>query len=188
MKDLSLHLMDILQNSITAGASRVDVAITADAQKDRLTITVSDNGCGMSEDLLHQAANPFTTTRTTRKIGLGIPLFKDSAEAAGGHLNISSSPGKGTRLSAEFGISHIDRLPLGDVGETLAGVIMSNPNIRWFLVLDNKKEQFCFDTQEVKARLAEVPISEYSVIEWIKGYINEGIKIIFGGVLNEVIS
>ncbi len=188
MKDLSLHIMDIVQNSVSARAKRIETAIAADVKNDCLKITVSDNGAGMDADLLSRVTSPFATTRTTRKVGLGLPLFKESSEMAGGEFRISSVKNEGTQVSASFKISHIDRLPLGDVAETMAGVIMAYPQIQWVLVLSNDSEEFRLDTDEVKGQLGEVPITEYEVITWIKGYIDEGIRFIFGGVLNEVVS
>ncbi|MCX7708495.1 MAG: ATP-binding protein [Clostridia bacterium] len=188
MRDLSLHLMDILQNSITAKASKIEVKISADQVSDDIIFTVSDNGTGMDEDFLKQVTSPFTTTRTTRKIGLGVPLFKEAAELAGGTFEIYSAKNQGTTVKATFKISHLDRLPLGDITETMVGVILSKPETQWVLQLSNKKDEFSFDSYEVIDKLGGVPITEYEVITWVKEYIDEGIKFIFGGVLHEIIS
>lgn len=180
--------MDIIQNSVSAKATAIVTTITADSNADELAITVSDNGTGMDEEFLKQVTSPFATTRTTRKVGLGVPLFKESAEAAGGEFVIDSVQNKGTTLKATFKISHIDRLPLGDVAETMMGVILSSPHIQWVLELDSNNGNFRFDSFEVVEKLGGVPITEYEVVTWIKGYIDEGIKFIFGGVLHEIIS
>jgi len=188
MKDLSLHLMDIIQNSITASSSKITVSINADKELDLLEIEIADNGVGMDKDLLASVSNPFTTTRKTRKIGLGIPLFKDSANLSGGYLIINSQIGIGTVVKASFRISHIDRIPLGDLAETIVTIIVAHPDIGLELSLGNTKEYFRLDLAEVKEKLGDVPINDFEVVNWIKEYINEGIKLIFGGVLNEVIS
>lgn len=188
MRDLSLHLMDIIQNSVTAGASAIAVTILTNSADGELLITVSDNGSGMDKEFLGKVISPFTTTRTTRKVGLGVPLFKEAAEMAGGAFEIESVKDKGTTLKATFKISHIDRLPLGDIAETMMAVMLSNPEVRWVLELKNDNEAFRFDSLEVVERLGGVPITDFEVITWMKEYIDEGIKFIFGGVLNEIIS
>lgn len=187
MRDLSLHLMDIIQNSISAKAGKVFVGIKADKSLDKLEIEITDNGTGMDNELLKQVVDPFVTTRTTRKIGLGIPLLKDSAEMASGELTIKSVKGKGTTLAASFKIGHIDRIPLGSIDETIVSVIMANPEIEFELVLHNASERFRFDSFDVKEKIGDLSITNYEILTWIKEYIQEGIKTIFGGVLDEVV-
>lgn len=186
MRDLSLHLMDIIQNSVSAGAAKITVSVYTDSEKDELVFGVADNGEGMDKELLERVINPFYTTRTTRKVGLGIPLLKSSAEAASGKLWIDSEKGKGTLLKASFRISHIDRLPLGDIADTIVSVIIAHPEIEFELLLSSRNGNFVFDTGEVKAKLGDVPIGQYEVIAWIREFVNEGVKFTFGGVLNEV--
>lgn len=189
MRDLSLHLMDILQNSVAAKAGKITIGISTDTGNDELKITVKDNGIGMDRELLERVKDPFATSRTTRKVGLGIPLMQASAQRAAGELSIESVKGCGTTLTATFKISHIDRLPLGDVGETITGAILSDPGIVFELTLTHDcKETFNFSTEEVKSKLGEVPVTDFEVITWIKEYIDDGIKLTFGGVLNEIIS
>jgi signal transduction histidine kinase len=187
MRDLSLHLMDIMQNSITAEAKKIFVGIKACKDKDRLEIEITDDGMGMDENLMKHVTDPFVTTRTTRKIGLGIPLLKASSERAGGVLAIKSVFGRGTTLEASFQIGNIDRIPLGSIEETFTSVITANLDTEFELFLSNGKEEFRFNSFEVKERLGDLSITNYEVIVWIKEYIQEGIKIIFGGVLDEVI-
>lgn len=188
MRDLSLHLLDIIQNSISANADSIVITIYVDKLKDELGIVVDDNGKGMDKEFLDKVTDPFVTTRKTRKVGIGIPLLKSTAELAGGKLLLNSIKGKGTILEAIFRISHIDRLPIGDISETLVSLIVANPNIRFKLLMQNGDESFDVDTYEIKKRLVDVPITEYNVLSWIREYIDEGVKKIFGGVLNEVIS
>ncbi len=188
MRELSLHLLDILQNSISAGANHIHVAISADVHADSLCMTVSDDGSGMDNELLSKVTDPFTTTRKTRRVGLGIPLLAANCELSGGYIEITSTVGVGTELKAVFVISSIDRLPVGDVGETMVAAIMSKPDVVFDLKLDAGKQNFNFNTAEVKSQLGDVHITEYTVLEWIKDFIREGVKITFGGVLDEVFS
>lgn len=188
MRDLSLHLMDIVQNSISAKASRVCISITADSKEDLLVMKIADNGEGIEESMLRDITSPFTTTRKTRKVGMGISLLKASSNMSGGDLVIYSKRFEGTTLEATFKISHIDRLPLGDIAETMVTLILASPQIEFELAISNKADCFEFDTAQVKEQLKEVPITQFEVISWIRDYINDGIKIIFGGVLNEVLS
>lgn len=188
MRDISLHLMDIIQNSVSAKASKIKVTITALFSKDNLIVEISDNGIGMDEEFLQKVTDPFVTTRTTRKIGLGVPLIKASAERADGNFQINSVKAQGTELKAEFKITHIDRLPLGDIAETFSSLILADPQIDYNLILKSDEQSFEFSSAEVKEKLGTVPITQYDVIAWIKEYIDEGIKITFGGVLDEIIS
>lgn len=186
MRDLSLHLIDIIQNSVSAKASRVSVRLTAFKSNNKLILEIADNGVGMDEAFAKSVIDPFVTTRTTRKIGLGIPLLKASAERAGGSFDISSVRGNGTTLTASFEISNIDRLPLGDIAETVSNIVTASPDIDIDVTLSSDMGKFDFDTAEVKKQLGGVPINEFEVISWIKKYIDEGIKNTFGGVLNEI--
>ena len=188
MKDLSLHLMDIIQNSITAKASLIKVNILAVPDIEDLLISIIDNGKGMDEDFVKKVIDPFVTTRTTRRVGLGIPLLKDSAEMAGGSLSIKSELGKGTEISATFKIKNIDRIPLGDIGETFSNLVLANPDIDFELLLKSDKETMDVSTKQIKEQLGEVPINTLEIVAWIKDYVNEGIKLVFGGVLDEITS
>jgi hypothetical protein len=186
MRDLSLHLLDIVQNSIHAKAKKISITIGAYTSLNILEILIVDDGCGMSAEFVTQVINPFTTTRATRKIGMGIPLLKSSAQRAEGTLDIQSLEGKGTTVRTTFKTSHMDRPPLGRLSETIIALIASNPEIRYELVLKSDDENFRLDTVEIKDRLGEVPITHYEVMTWIREYIDEGIKTIFGGVLDEI--
>ena len=131
MEDLSLHILDIVENSIAAGAKKIEIKIIEDKKKDLLTIEITDDGKGMDEKTLNKVLDPFYTTRNTRKVGLGLPLLAQSAEESGGTVKIESEPGKKTTVKATFGYSHIDCKPLGDVGETLKVLIAGNPDINF---------------------------------------------------------
>ncbi len=186
MRDLSLHILDIVQNSITAQATKIKIHISIDSQKVYLLLNISDNGAGMDSDILLKAQDPFFTSRTTRKVGLGIPLLKESAIKCNGNFNIISEKNGGTQILAAFLINHIDRLPIGEIGETMIAAISSNPKISFVLDLNNGRNLFRLDTDEVTKTLGDVSITEFDILIWLKEYIDEGIKNIFGGVLNEV--
>lgn len=184
MKDLSLHLMDIAQNSITAGATVIKISMIC--RDDFLICRLSDNGCGMDEDMLAKVTDPFTTTRTTREVGMGIPLFKLSAEMTGGSFEIKSDKGKGTTAEACFVISSIDRIPLGNVDETLKALIMANPETDYEISFQSGQNFFELKTADIKKYLDGVSISNFEVADWIAEKIREGMKVVFGGVLNEI--
>ncbi len=186
LRDISLHLMDLIQNSVTAGASLIEVFLQADRIRDLLTVSIQDNGCGMTEEFVKKVTDPFTTSRKTRKVGMGIPFFQLACEQAGGKMEIRSEPGVGTWISGTFCISHIDRLPLGEVGETARYLILCYPGIDFRFTLQGE-ETFYLDTRELKRELDGVPITDYDILQWIKEYLEEGVSNIFGGVLHEVV-
>ena len=188
MKDFSLHLLDIIQNSVVAKATQINISLGIDKLKEYLTVVIWDNGCGMDGEMLKNVTSPFTTSRTSRKVGLGIPLYQESALRAEGNFEIKSELNKGTTVMASFKVSNIDRLPLGDIADTLITVIMGKPDIDIILALNYCDTSFVFDTKEIKDKLGEVPITAFEVIGWIKEFINEGIISTFGGVLDEVSS
>jgi len=183
VRDLSLHLLDLVQNSITAGASLITIRITKD-EKGLLTMVLEDNGKGMSPELLEQVTSPFATTRTTRKVGLGIPMMKENAEKAGGSFHLESEVGKGTTLTATMDTTNIDCLPLGDLTGTLLSLMLTNPLYPDFLFEGKTEKGECsFDTREVRAALgSDIPLNEPSVAAWLKEALEEEINPIFGGV------
>ena len=182
MRDISLHIMDIMQNSIKAGAKCIEITLKVDRERDLLCVSIKDDGCGMDEEFVKKVISPFTTTRTTRAIGLGVPMFKQTAEMTGGEFSLKSKVGKGTEIAVNYIISSIDRLPLGDVGDTIINTVLSYPELRYKL----ETEEFMFDTEEVKQKLGDVKITEFEVINWLREYINEGIGEALGGVLPEL--
>ncbi len=190
MRDLSLHILDIVQNSINAKATSITVHMeqryAAVQRKKILELKIGDNGTGMDHKLLARVEDPFVTSRTTRKVGLGIPLLKESAKKCEGSFYVKSHKNVGTEISAAFSINHIDRLPIGDVGETMITLILSNPGIRFVLFLTSEKGNFRLDTEEAAKSFKGVTGTEYEYITWLKEFIDDGIKNIFGGVLNEV--
>ena len=185
MHDLSLHLLDILGNSVRARAKHVETSVVADPATGILTVRVEDDGCGMDETLLAEVADPYRTTRTTRKIGLGVPLFKEASEAAGGALRIDSRPGAGTRLTATFGIGSIDRIPLGDLGATFSVLVRTNPDMEFSLTLAADDRRFGLSTLEIRETLGDVPLDEPEILAWIEETVAEGQREVFGGILPE---
>ena len=153
MKDLSLHILDILQNSITAGAKLIRLEIEEVPVKDNYSIKFTDDGKGMEANMTQQATDPFFTTRTTSKLGIGLSLLKQNAERTGGNLMINSKPGIGTEVKACFGYSHIDRLPTGDIAGTLALTASSYPAIDFIYSHSTPEGRFVFDTKEIKETL-----------------------------------
>ena len=171
MRDLSLHLLDLIQNSVKAGASLIEIIITEKAGL--LTIELNDNGCGMSEEFLQRVESPFTTTRTTRKVGMGIPLFRLAAEQTGGSFEITSKKGVGTSTKAVFHSDSIDFTPLGDMTSTVTVLISMNTDRDFIYRRSADEKEFVLDTREIKNILDGVPLDNPDVVQWMKEYIDE---------------
>ncbi|MCK5388385.1 MAG: ATP-binding protein [Candidatus Izimaplasma sp.] len=178
MNELSLHILDICQNSIKANASLIEIIITEDIDANIYLIEITDDGYGMDKLTLSEVSDPFFTTRTTRKVGLGISFFKMAAEMTEGKLEIFSELKKGTKVSATFKHNHIDRAPLGDIEDTISILILNEREIDIVYKHIYNDETYLFDTREVKKVLDGIPFTDYNVIMWIKNNIKEGIKII----------
>ena len=173
MKELSLNILDITENSVKAGASLTEITIN---ESDRdLVITIKDDGCGMSEETVRSVINPFYTTRTTRSVGLGIPLFKLAAEQTGGKLEIFSNTGDqhGTTVKAHFCKNHLDFTPLGDVIASIMTLIQGHPDTDFLFVHTINEKEVRLDTRELRGVLEGVPLNTFEVLEWIKGYLEE---------------
>jgi len=149
MEDLSLHILDIVENCINAKATRVRVAIVEDIANDLLTIEIEDNGVGMNEETLKRATDPFFTTRTTRRVGLGFSLLKQATQESNGSFEIESKVGKGTRITATFQHSHIDRKPLGDIESTITTLITGYPDINFIFEYRSDDTNFVLDTSKI---------------------------------------
>lgn len=181
MQELSLNILDVAQNSVKARASLITIAVDEDAAADLLRIAITDNGCGMTPEVLAQVTDPFYTTRTTRKVGLGVPLLKMGCEMTGGSFSIESEPGKGTAVLAQLGLSHIDRSPLGDICSTIVSLIQCNPDIDFVYTHRTEKGEFSADTREFRAVLEGIPLSSPEVVAFIRAYIGEHLTEIEGG-------
>jgi hypothetical protein len=173
MRELSLHILDALENSLEAGAALVELTIEEDLTADWLTITIRDNGRGMSEEQQARIFDPFFTTRSTRHVGLGVPLFKAAAERCNGDLTITSHLGVGTTLQATFQHSHIDRASLGNITETLLAVILSGSCDLSYAHRVGERE-FAFSTKDVRSELGDIPLTHPTVRSWLRDFIDEG--------------
>lgn len=176
MREIALNILDIAENSVKAGASLIE--IEAASACGILTVAVTDDGCGMDAEFLARVADPFTTTRTTRKVGMGIPLFKMAAETAGGTFSIESAKGKGTRVKATFEIGHIDRAPLGDLGSTASALLSDAYD--FVLTVSAEYGKYVFDTRELKKELDGIPADSPEIVAFVREMINENIKAIGG--------
>ena len=175
MRELSLHLLDIAENSISAGADFILISVTENNNTDLLHMKVEDNGKGMSPQMVAQVTDPFITSRTTRKVGLGIPLLKAAAETCNGSLEITSEPGLGTQLAVWFQRSHIDRMPMGDLVTTILNLIIANPPVHWVFEYRFNDELSVFDDEPVKQALGEISMSEPDVLSCLRTMIEETI-------------
>jgi len=182
MTELSLNALDIAQNSIVAKATLVEIDVEEDSIADRITIRVKDNGKGMSEDFLKEVEDPFITTRTTRKIGLGISFLKEAAEMTGGSIKLKSKLGKGTTITASFKKTHIDRQPLGDLTGTIVALVSLNPEIDFNVRYTVNGNEFVFSTQEVRVLLGDdAELNQPAIVSFLTEYIREHIEILSGG-------
>ena len=172
MKELSLNILDVAKNSVTAGATKIGILV--EETPGRLTITITDNGCGMTPEFVRQVTDPFTTTRTTRKVGLGIPFFKLTAEATGGQFSIDSTLGVGTTTTAFYHTGHIDMMPVGDMVSTMVTLISMNPDMDFVFHHTLDGRDFTLDTREIKAVLEDVPIDSPEVVLFIRDSLTEG--------------
>lgn len=190
MRELSLHILDVLQNAVEAGATAVELSIREDREADRLTIRVHDNGRGMDSETARRALDPFFTTRSTRHVGLGLPLFAAAASRCEGGLSLDSAPGQGTTIVADFRRSHWDRAPLGDMPGTLLAFLLGGSDTGPVPAESKQRgmhgetrlcyhhsvdgNAFEFDTGAMRAELGEIPFSHPQVREWLQDYIAEG--------------
>ncbi len=182
MKELSLHILDIAQNSITAGATEIKIFVDEQPLKNRLRIVIEDNGRGMDIALLTHITDPFTTTRTTRKVGLGIPLFKQAAEMTGGGLAVTSQVGVGTKVTADFVYDSIDRMPLGDMPSTVSALFGAKTGVDWEYEHTCNENIFTISSRDIIRQIGEIDFTAPEVIEWIAQYIGEQLQILYGKV------
>lgn len=179
MRELSLNILDIAQNSITANASLITIEVLENTVEHTLLIGIYDNGKGMSEEQVKSVIDPFFTTRTTRKVGMGIPLFKMAAEQTGGNLEIESELGVGTQIRAIFKTDSVDCTPLGDVASTIQMLITMNTDRDFVYKHKVDEKEFVCDTRELKAILGDVPLDTYEVSQWILEFIKENTEVLY---------
>jgi nitrogen fixation/metabolism regulation signal transduction histidine kinase len=173
LTEISLNVLDIANNSIRAGADLIEIHIEIQRELDTLTVMIADNGCGMTEKQLKNVEDPFYTTRTTRKIGLGVPFFKMAALSTGGSFDIQSTPGVGTTVTAVFILSHIDRMPLGDINSTVHTLITLNTHIDFLYTYLFDKKNFTLDTRQIRQILNDIPLNSPEISAYIKEFLEE---------------
>jgi hypothetical protein len=176
MEDLSLHILDIVENSIAAKADRIEIVITEDIKNDVLSVEIIDNGIGMDKEIVKKALDPFYTSKKVRRFGFGLPLLSEAANAANGQLSIKSKTGEGTRIRADFQHSHIDRKPIGDMAQTITTLVIGNPEIELVYVHKKNSHEYCFDTREIKVQLDEIPINSPPGIRMIRENLKKILK------------
>jgi len=179
MNTISMHILDIAQNSIRANATLIEINIHENKVKNYFEIVIKDNGKGMDTELLNHVTDPYTTTRTTRKVGMGIPLLKHSAEQANGYLKIFSEKGVGTSVQATFQYDHFDRPPLGDISGTIVLLVAANPDIDFKYIHHINKKIYEFNTIEVKQILGDLKINNPKIRSMLKEMINENLYDIY---------
>jgi len=173
VRDLSLHILDIAENSINAGARNIEIGIDENIKKDLLTINISDDGKGMDADMKEKVTDPFVTSRTTRRVGLGLPLLKLAAEIANGKLMIESVKGKGTKITATFQLSHIDRKPIGKVSDTILTLVAGNPEMD--IKFRHKRNGYKFDfcSLEFYEKMRSEGLNSTEILMMVKKHLNE---------------
>jgi hypothetical protein len=175
MQDLSLHILDIAENSIAAEAKTIRIHIKEDRKKDRLRLEIDDDGKGMDKETIRRAMDPFFTTKKTRRFGLGLSLLSEACKAANGRFAINSKAGKGTRVTATFQASHIDTKPFGDIPQTLISLIIGHPGVDLIYRHSTENEEYSMSTKDIKAQLNGLSIDSPEVLTIIKQHIKEGI-------------
>ncbi|BCV21973.1 ATP-binding protein [Moorella sp. Hama-1] len=181
MEELALHLLDLLENALAAGARHILITIEEDEKGDRLTITVQDDGRGMGTEALQKALDPFYTTRNTRKVGLGLSLFQATATQCDGALSLDSQPGQGTRAVATMRLSHPDLPPLGDMGATIATALSREEPVELVYHHRRGSREFKFSSAWLQLHLGEIPLNCGPVLDWVQRYINKGLAELYGG-------
>jgi hypothetical protein len=174
MLELAAHILDIAENSVRAGARLIEIDIEEDTAKDFLSIKIIDDGQGMKQEEINKVLDPFYTTKTVRRVGLGLPLLADAAQRSGGHLNLESLEGKGTTVKATFGLSHVDRQPLGDIIGTLIVLIAGNSNVDFIYKHKRNDRQFELDTRQIREEIGDIPINHTEILKYIRGVLEEG--------------
>lgn len=173
MDEISSHIIDIVANSVTARAKNIAVEITTDIENNLLRLFIRDDGTGMDEETIKKVLDPFYTTKAGKKVGLGVPLLKGTAETTGGTFNLSSTVGKGTEILATFDLSHPDLPPLGNIRDTMLVLVVGNPDTDFHFVVKTNVKEFILDTKEMRVHLDGVPINHPDVITFLSKYIDE---------------
>ena len=176
MLTLADHILDITENSVRAGAKLIEITIDEDSESDLLTIEIKDDGHGMSQEVLKKVLDPFYTTKTVRRVGLGLPLLKDAAYRSGGTFHLESQENSGTKVTATFGLHHLDRQPLGSIINIIIILIISNSEVDFFYKHRHNDRRFGLDTREIRKEIEDIPINHPEIIKYIRGVIEEGLR------------
>jgi anti-sigma regulatory factor (Ser/Thr protein kinase) len=175
VRELALHLLDIAENSVAANATNINISVIENTSSDLLRMVVIDDGKGMDAATVTRVTDPFVTSRTTRKVGLGLPFLKQAAEMCNGSLEIQSEVGKGTQVSVEFQRSHIDRMPLGDLASTFLSLFISSPEIHWMFIAGLDDRSFEFDSAPVMEELDGISLTEPTILTYLRDLFENGI-------------
>jgi anti-sigma regulatory factor (Ser/Thr protein kinase) len=175
LEDLSLHILDLVENAIAAKAQKIEIWIREEPGKDRLIVEIRDDGIGMDEEMRRKAIDPFFTTRSSRRVGLGLSLMAQAAQEAGGELRIESESGKGTKVTATFQYSHIDRKPMGQMIETMTTLLLGNPELTITYTHEKEGKSYVLKSQALKERFGRRPLTDPEVIHWLKKNLKEGL-------------
>ncbi len=186
MRELSLHILDIVQNSLEAGANVVKIEIEEGTNNNLFVIKITDNGQGIEKKLLKNITDPFVTSRSTRNVGLGLSLLKEAATRCNGDVRIESVLGKGTYIEAYFTRNHIDRAPLGDITETLITLIAVNTAVNFKFIYNIADKEFVFDTNKVQKELGDITITHPHVLNWLREFLHQNITKLSGGEADEI--
>lgn len=176
MLTLADHILDIAENSVRAGAKLIQIFIEEDSINDLLTLEITDDGHGMAKDVLQKALDPFYTTKTVRRVGLGLPLLKDASQRSGGIFQVKSEENCGTTVKATFGLRHLDRQPLGAIINIIIILIISNSDIDFFYKHRHNDRQFEMDTRKIRKEIEDIPINHPEVIKYIRRAMEEGLQ------------
>jgi len=182
MTEIALNVLDVAENSVRANATLVEIEVIINQNEDLLSIRIKDNGCGMSEEQLKNVEDPFFTTRKTRKVGLGVPFYKQAALAAGGEFYIKSELGVGTETFASFQLSNIDRMPLGDINGTIHTLVVYNEQLDFLYHYVFNGADFTLDTREFREILGGISFIEQEISQYIMDYLTEQKAECDGGV------
>ncbi|MBE3589109.1 MAG: ATP-binding protein [Thermoanaerobacteraceae bacterium] len=181
MEELAYHILDIARNSLEAGATAINITVEEDTEQNICRFTVADNGWGMSPQMLRRLEDPFFTTKSGKKVGLGFPLLRAAVEQCGGEMLIESKPGEGTRVCAAFPYNHVDRAPLGDMAQTICTLLAGNSHVDLKYTYIFNGRQVKLETQEIRKRLKNVPLDHPTILLWLRQYLTETTQALHGG-------
>ena len=175
MAELCLHIIDLMENSARAGARAIEVSLLRSKAKDLLELEIHDDGCGMDEETVRRVQDPFYTTKSGKKVGLGVPLLKAAAEMTGGRFSLDSEPGRGTRVRAAFILSHIDTPPIGALADTVLTQLVAHEEIDIRFRLRSDNGEFSLSTAEIREQVGDMPLSHPEILAFLRPFIRQGV-------------